>query len=102
MKRRLSVLALLMMLAVVGMIGSASAAFANDAPFLCPVVGDGVLNAFDHGGVSFKIEPPVGTSLLPGNNQAGDNANSSAYNTQGPVVGAGPGQNSDFSPIWPH
>lgn len=74
------------------------------APFLCPVVGDGVLNADaqngDHG-VS-AITPPVGTSLLPGNNQAGAQANPNAYNTEGPGnPDAGPGHNPDFSPIWP-
>lgn len=72
--------------------------------FLCPVVGDGVLNADasngDHGVVA--IQPPVGTSFLPGNNQAGANSNMNAHNTSGPGdADAGPGHNPDFSPIWP-
>lgn len=84
------------------MLATAMPAFA--APFLCPVVGDGVLNADlkngDHG-VS-AITPPVGTSFLPGENQAGANANPNAYNTLGPSdPSAGPGHNPDFSPIWP-
>lgn len=81
----------------------ATTSVSHAAPFLCPVVGDGVLNADasngDNGVVA--ITPAVGTSLLPGNNQAGENANENAYNTQGPVEGAGPGHNPDFSPIWP-
>ena len=74
------------------------------APFLCPVVGDDVLNADAHNGDNgvSAIIPPVGTSLLPGNNQAGLNANPNAYNTEGPGnPDAGPGHNPDFSPIWP-
>jgi hypothetical protein len=45
--------------------------------FLCPVVGDGVLNADSRNGDNgvSTITPPVGTSFLPGNNQAGANAN---------------------------
>jgi hypothetical protein len=65
------------------------------AAFLCPVVGDGVNNAE-------AINPPVGTSFFPGNNQAGANANPNAYNTHGPGnPNAGPGHNPNFSPIWP-
>ena len=85
------------------MVASTSVALADDA-FLCPVVGDGVLNADAHNGDNgvSSILPPVGTSFLPGNNQAGANANASAYNAQGPGnADAGPGHNSDFSPIWP-
>lgn len=77
----------------------------SQAAFLCPVVGDGVLNADSHNGGNgvSAITPPVGTSLLPGNNQAGVNANSNAYNTLGPGdPNAGPGHNPDFSPIWPN
>jgi hypothetical protein len=79
-------------------------------PFLCPVVGDGngkdlgVTNADarngDHGVVA--IHPPVGTSQLPGQNQAGAHANENAYNTKNPSdPTAGPGHNPEFSPIWP-
>ena len=74
------------------------------APFLCPVVGDGVVNADAHNGDNGveAIAPPVGTSLLPGNNRAGEHANPNAHNTQGPgSPTAGPGANPDFSPIWP-
>ena len=83
-------------------IGTTAIAPADD-PFLCPVVGDGVLNADDHNGDNgvATITPDVGTSLLPGNNQAGANSDPNAHNTQGPVEGAGPGGNPDFSPIWP-
>jgi len=83
------------------------------APFLCPVVGDGkdgtkgVINASEQNskngnpnGVS-AITPPVGTSQIPGKNQAGDHANPNAYNIDGPGnPDAGPGHNPDFSPIW--
>lgn len=80
------------------------------APFLCPVVGDGkdgtkgVINADSKNGDNgvAAIAPPVGTSQLPGKNQAGAHANPNAYNTDG--LGnpdAGPGHNPDFSPIWP-
>jgi hypothetical protein len=85
------------------------------AAFLCPVVGDGVLNADSRNGDNgvVAIEPPVGTSLLPGRepppggttvpgNQAGANANPNAYNSDGPDnPDAGPGGNPDYSPIWP-
>jgi hypothetical protein len=79
-------------------------------PFLCPVVGDGngegkgVLNADARNGDNGveAIQPPVGTSQLPGKNQAGAHANPNAYNTKGPGdPTAGPGHNPDFSPIWP-
>ena len=67
-------------------------------------MGDGVINADAHNGDNGveAINPPAGTSLLPGNNQAGANANPNAHNTQGPgSPDAGPGGNPDFSPIWP-
>ena len=95
------------------LLGSASNALA-DGPFLCPVVGGerndnagkdtGVLNADANNGANgvAAITPPVGTSQLPGKNQAGANANPNAHNTKGPGdETAGPGQNPDFSPIWP-
>lgn len=95
MLKKLALILSLILLLVIMVIPTAQAAF------LCPVVGDGVLVADSHGGVS-SISPPVGTSLLPGNNQAGANANSNAYNTDGPGnPNAGPGHNPDFSPIWP-
>ena len=75
-----------------------------DEPFLCPIVGDGVMHADSvngNNGVA-DIHPDAGTPLLPtgGANQAGANADSNSYNTTGPVEGAGPGGNPDFSPIW--
>ncbi|MDA0988754.1 MAG: hypothetical protein O2783_06450 [Chloroflexi bacterium] len=90
-------------LVILGLLGTTAVASADSA-FLCPVVGDGVLNADAHNGDNgvSTITPPVGTSFLPGNNQAGANANPSAYNTDGPGnPDAGPGGNPDFSPIWP-
>lgn len=90
---------------ILGLLGTMAVASANDAPFLCPVVGDGVLNADANNGDNgvSAITPPVGTSLLPGNNQAGANANPNAYNASGPGdPDAGPGGNPDYSPIWPH
>ena len=92
-----------MLFLVVGIVGTTSVASAAD-PFLCPVVGDGVNNADAHNGDNgvSTINPPVGTSFLPGNNQAGANSNPRAHNTKGPGdPTAGPGGNPDFSPIWP-
>jgi hypothetical protein len=67
--------------------------------FLCPIVGDGVLNAASNGGVS-AIQPPAGTSILPGNNQAGGHANANALNANGgPSAGNVPGT-PGFTPIW--
>jgi len=88
---------------VIGLIGTSAIALAAE-PFLCPVVGDGVLNADSHNGDNgvSTITQPVGTSFLPGNNQAGSNSNPNAHNTQGPGnPDAGPGGNHNFSPIWP-
>ena len=83
-------------------IGTASA---SHGPFLRPVVGDGVVNADGNNGDNgvSAIDPAVGTSLLPGNNKAGENANANAHNTDGPDnPDAGPGDgNGDFTPIWP-
>ena len=101
--KRIKFLALALVV-VAGALAGPSVASADEGAFLCPVVGDGVLNADAHNGdhgVS-AIEPPVGTSFLPGNNQAGANSNTNAHNTSGPGdSGAGPGGNPDFSPIWP-
>jgi hypothetical protein len=107
MKKSIRSLAVVTVLAIGGVMGTAVvASAAEEAPtaFLCPVVGDGVLNADYHNGDNgvSAIQPPVGTSFLPGNNQAGANANPSAYNSDGPGnPDAGPGHNPDFSPIWP-
>lgn len=90
---------------VAGSIAGPVVASADEGAFLCPVVSDSVatvadMNNGDHG-VS-TIDPPVGTSFLPGNNQAGPNANNNAENSSGPGdPNAGPGGNPDYSPIWP-
>lgn len=66
------------------------------------MVGNGVLNADAHNGDhGFEaIAALVGTSQLPGKNQAEAHANPNAYNTNGPDnPEAGPGGNPDFSPI---
>jgi len=98
MNRRILMASMFLFVGVVAFANSASAAF------LCPVVGDGVLNADAHNGDHGveAITPPVGTSQLPGKNRAGAHANPNAYNTDGPGnPDAGPGRNPDFSPIWP-
>ena len=91
---------------VAGVIASPAVASASHetSPFLCPIVGEGVVNADARNGDNgvAVIGPPAGTSLLPGNNQAGAKANHNALNTDGPGnPDAGPGGNPDFSPIWP-
>lgn len=83
--------------AALGVAGTASA-----APFLCPIVGAGVTNADSHNGDNGvqAIYPPAGTSLSPGNNQAGPNANPNAWNAfGGPTAGNTPGT-AGFTPIW--
>ena len=73
-------------------------------PFLCPIVADGVNNADDHNGDNgvSTINPPAGTSLLAGNNQAGAKSNTNAHNASNPDdPNAGPGGNPAFSPVWP-
>jgi hypothetical protein len=79
-----------------------TAGTASAEPFLCPIVGDGVTNADARNGDNGvqAINPPAGTSLLPGNNQAGANANPAAYNEfGGPNAGNRPGT-PGFTPIW--
>ena len=101
--KRLKFLAIVLTVAV-GAITVPAIASADEGAFLCPVVGDGVVNADSHNGDNgvSVIAPPVGTSFLPGHNQAGPNANDNAENTEGPgSPDAGPGGNPDFSPIWP-
>ena len=97
-------MAALIAVLVVGFAVTTEQASADGHAFLCPVVGDGVINADENNGDNgvSVIQPPVGTSFLPGNNQAGNNANDNALNTSGPGnPDAGPGGNPDFSPIWP-
>ncbi|MBM3139203.1 MAG: hypothetical protein FJZ92_03060 [Chloroflexi bacterium] len=70
----------------------------NGAPnaFLCPIVGEGVLNAPGTG----AFLTPAGPSLLPGKNRAGTHANANALNENGgPVAGNSPGADG-FTPIW--
>lgn len=104
--KRLIVLTLLVAVLVL------TAGTAASAAFLCPVVGDGVINAAnthgaevsgDHGVV--VIGPDVGTSILPGKEQAGANSNPMAHNPYGPNdpnASPPPGNgNYEWSPIWP-
>ena len=89
-------------LASVCVLALGSAGAAGAAPFLCPIVGDGVLNADANNGSNgvAAITPDAGTSLLPGENQAGANANANAYNSfGGPTAGNTPGT-PGFTPIW--
>ena len=100
MKRKATIIAIFLIGITLLMLPLASA----DPAFLCPVVGDGVLNADFHNGDNgvSAITPPVGTSFIPGNNKAGMHANENAHNTLGPGdPNAGPGHNPDFTPIWP-
>jgi hypothetical protein len=96
MRRRLA------LFAGVAIVAMGTAGVASAEPFLCPIVGAGVVNADAHNGDNGvqAISPPAGTSLLPGNNQAGANANASAYNAfGGPSAGNTPGT-PGFTPIW--
>lgn len=68
--------------------------------FLCPAVGNETAAA--NNGKGWGELPNGNYTFLPGNNQAGANANSNALNTLGPGDSPGPGGgNSDWSPIWP-
>lgn len=96
--------------AFAAMQGAALAAPPEDSPsnrdeggFLCPAVGDGVLNAAALG--AFELDNGL-VSFLPagGNNQAGAKANPSVHNEQGPGdpdLALPGGGNSAWSPIWP-
>ncbi len=112
MSRHLRRVLVVLVLAVGAVVATQAAALAAPPPavgsngeFLCPIVGDGVLNADSvngDNGVS-AITPAPGTSLLPGGNQAGANADSNALNDLPPGdASAGPGDgNSGFGAIWP-
>ena len=96
MRRRLAIFTGIAVVAM-GTAGTASA-----EPFLCPIVGAGVVNADAQNGDNGvqAISPAAGTSLLPGSNQAGPNANPAAYNAfGGPTTGNTPGT-PGFTPIW--
>jgi hypothetical protein len=111
--RRIFVAVLLVVGALAVMSGTAFAdkpegpATGSQGQFLCPIVGDGVSNADAHNGANgvSDIGPLPGSgdaSLLPGNNQAGAQADTSALNPEGPETSPGPGDgNSEWSPIWP-
>ena len=72
----------------------------GDGPFLCPSVGQGVLN---HNPGAGGPLPGDRYTFLPGNNQAGAHANVNALNTLPAPESPGPGNgNSDWSPIWPY
>lgn len=118
MRRRMRHVLVIATLVVGGMVATQGAALAAppDGPgtgpngeFLCPAVGDGVENADSHNGDNgvalINDGNPIASgdySFLPGNNQAGANANSKALNTEGPGTSPGPGGgNSNWSPIWP-
>jgi hypothetical protein len=103
---KLGILAALTALAALMLFGTGSALAAapdvvgpGDGPFLCPSVGQGVVNN-PHGAGQL---PGGSYTFLPGNNQAGAHANDNALNTlpaaQSPPPGGG---NSDWSPIWPY
>jgi hypothetical protein len=98
--RRLFVGGALSLALFLGATGYASADQNNgvEEAFLCPIVGDGVIGA---PGIE-AIDPPAGTSILPGNNQAGQHANANALNSHGdgaPNLGNTPGAEG-FTPIW--
>jgi hypothetical protein len=102
---KLGILAALTALAALMLFGTGSALAAapdvvgpGNGPFLCPSVGQGVLNHTPDAG-----QLPNGSyTFLPGNNQAGAHANANALNTLPASESPGPGDgNSDWSPIWP-
>jgi hypothetical protein len=107
-KRTLAVLVLAVGAVVAVQAGALAApppAVGANGEFLCPIVGEGVVNADSHNGDNgvVAISPAPGTSLLPGGNQAGANANANALNDLPPSdPDAGPGGgNSGFGAIWP-
>jgi hypothetical protein len=64
--------------------------------FICPVVGEGAMNAGREAGPY----PGGGATFLPGNEQAGTHANESALNERGgPAADNRPGADG-FTPIW--
>jgi hypothetical protein len=81
-------------------VAAADPATGPNGEFLCPAVGNAT--AADANGKGWGALPNGNFTFLPGNNQAGANANSKALNTENPPDSPGPGGgNSDWSPIWP-
>lgn len=79
---------------------SADPGVGPNGEFLCPAVGNET--AAEANGKGWGELPNGNYTFLPGNNQAGNHANSNALNTEGPGDSPGPGNgNSDWSPIWP-
>jgi hypothetical protein len=72
-------------------------------PFLCPVIGEGALDAPGLNGPSQNSVgalPSGDGTIVPGNNQAGAKANDNAYNEfGGPSATNVPGT-PGFTPIW--
>jgi hypothetical protein len=114
MKRRMRRVLAIATLVVGGMVATQGVAFAGspDGPafgpngeFLCPAVGNATAAAHNGqgwGGPTIPADGGDNFTFLPGNNQAGANANSKALNTLNPGDSPGPGGgNSDWSPIWP-
>ena len=99
MVKKVLISAFVAMTLVAGGSGIASADQTGDPnAFICPVVGEGVLNSpkldahlFDFGGAA---------TFLPGNEQAGGHANSNGLNANGtPSATNLPGAKG-FTPIW--
>lgn len=108
MKRRVRTVLVAATFVVGGMIATQGAALADPAfgpngEFLCPAVGnETAAEANGRFGGLPGVEVDGKYTFLPGNNQAGANANSKALNTENPGEGNVPGGgNSDWSPIWP-
>jgi hypothetical protein len=76
---------------------------AGAEPFLCPVMGQGALNAAGLDGShknSVSALPSGDATIVPGNNQAGARANENALNEfGGPSPTNVPGT-PGFTPIW--
>ena len=87
---------------VMGAIGAA----ADGGPFLCPVMGEGALSAPGLNSQSVNTVGPLpsgNATIVPGNNQAGANANPTAYNQiGGPTAPNNVPGTPGFTPIWPH
>jgi hypothetical protein len=81
-------------------VASADPGVGPNGEFLCPAVGNAT--AAEANGQGWGSLPNENYTFLPGNNQAGNHANSNALNTEGPGQSPGPGNgNSNWSPIWP-